>query len=261
MRSHINLFILASATMVSGAAYAAKPYVGVAAGVAIAHKSKENGNFTAAVPAVTSGSTTVFNAITSGTALGLETKNKAGLALSGTAGLRFDNGLRVEAEVFYTQNDVSSHRNLTVGTAVIDSVDSTVLTRIATPSGTTVGTVIGNGGNGRVKRYGVFANALYDFNREGKFQPYIGAGLGFQRVDVRYIPSNVGVANSGKTRFAYQGIVGATYKISDGLELFGQYNYRASSRARVSTLPLLPATLGVESKQSIFTAGVRIPLG
>lgn len=242
--------------LISSAASAAEPYIGISAGVGVAHKSKENGSITTDIVAAEGN-----GAIPSGTSLGLETRNNAGLALSGTAGVRFENGLRFEAELSYTQNDVKSHSNLAVGGTVVDGAPVSVLTRsAATPTTSTIGAVINNGGDGRVNRIGAFANAFYDFNRQGEIQPYLGAGIGFQNVDVRYIPSGVPVADSSKTVFAYQVIAGVTAKISKRLELFGQYNYRGASRARVP-LELLPARLGVESKQSIFSAGVRIPLG
>jgi opacity protein-like surface antigen len=250
------VFGLATASLTPTAAFAGKPYVGVAIGAAIAEKSKETGGLTSTVPA-----TPDFAAIPSGTSLGLETKNKTGLALSGTAGMRFDNGLRVEVEASFTRNDVRSHKNLAVGGTIIDSVDSAVLTRgLASASNPTVGAVIANGGDGDVKRYGAFANVFYDINRDGNFQPYVGGGIGVQKVDVRYAPSGVVVADASKTRFAYQSIAGATLKLSERFELFGQYTYRGSSRANLP-LQLLPGTLGVQSRQSIFTAGLRIPLG
>lgn len=237
-------------------AVAGTPYIGVGAGLTLPNKSKEKGATTADIPA-----TAAFPAIPSATSLDLETRFKTGFNVSGYAGYRFDNGFRLEAEVAYSENKVKNHRNLAVGGTVVDALDVAVLTRGA-PATTnpTVGTVIGNGGGGRITNWAVMGNAYYDFNAGGSIQPYVGAGLGIQKVDVRYSPSGVGVSQGDKAVFAYQGMAGLTYKISPSFELFGEYKYRGADRADVP-LQLLPARWGVQSSQSLLSLGVRIPLG
>jgi opacity protein-like surface antigen len=237
-------------------AFAEGPYVGVSGGVALPQKSQNKGTFTSTVPA-----TPAFPAIASGTPLEWRTKFDTGYNISAFAGYRFEGGFRIEAEIGYSQFNVKTHSGVTVGGTNIDALDVAVLTR-GTPAAAnpSVGAVVGNGNFGRVKNLGGYANAYYDFNAGGKFQPYLGGGVGIQRVSVNYSPSNVQVGIGKKTVFAYQLMAGATYKVSPGLELFAQYNYRAASRAQIP-LQLLPATLGVESKQSLISVGLRIPLG
>jgi opacity protein-like surface antigen len=248
--------LAASVSAIALPALAGTPYIGVGAGVTLPNKSKDRGALTGTVPA-----TAAFPAIASGTSLGLETRFKKGFNVSGFAGYRFDNGFRLEAEVAYSENRVKDHRNLAVGGTVIDGLDSAVLTRgAASATNPLVGTVIGNGGGGRVSNWAVMGNAYYDFNSGGSIQPYIGGGLGIQKVDVRYSPSNVGVSRGDKAVFAYQGMAGLTYKVSPSFEVFGEYKYRGADRASVP-LQLLPATWGVQSGQSILSMGVRIPLG
>jgi hypothetical protein len=55
-------------------------------------------------------------------------------------------------------------------------------------------------------------------------------------------------------------MAGATYKIGPGMEIFGQYNYRDAGSTKMR-LDLLPADLNAKSKQSIFSLGLRIPIG
>lgn len=237
-------------------AMAGEPYVGVSVGATLQQKSNDRGTFTSAVPA-----TAAFPAIASGTPLTLETRFKTGFNIAGQAGYRFDNGFRVEAEVAYSENDVKRHNNLTVGGTNIDALDVAVLTRgVPAAANPRVGAVIGNGGKGRARNFSVFANAYYDFNREGSLQPYIGAGLGVQQAKIRYQPSDVPVANGKKSVFAYQLIAGLTYKISPGMEVFGQYNYRSSDRVNIP-LSIVPATFDVQNKASVLSLGLRIPLG
>jgi opacity protein-like surface antigen len=233
----------------------AQTYVGVSTGLTLPNDSKNKGEFTAAVPA-----TATAGAIPSGTSLAWDTDFKNGYNISAQIGHRFNGGFRVEGELNYSRSGIEGHKNVTVGGANIDGVDVSVLTRGA-PATTnpTVGTVVASSG-GKLANFGGFVNGFYDFNSGGSFQPYIGAGAGFQRVKVDYRPSNVDIGQGKKTKFAYQLMAGATYKMGPGLEIFGQYNYRDAGRTKFG-LDLLPADLSVQNKQSIVSLGLRIPLG
>lgn len=258
MRSSLKLFaVLAAGTSLafSGTAYAGEPYVGASAGLNIPSDSKNRGEFNADVPA-----TADFDAIASGTDLDWTTELNNGLDLNLLAGYRLDNGIRLELQGFYNKANVDLHRDLAVGGAVIDTLDSAVLTRgVADPANPTVGAILGTD-DGQIENYGLFANALYDFQISETFVPYVGAGLGFTRQDVEYAPSGVDVVDDQKTRFAYQAMAGVTYKLSPSFEVFGQYTYRNTDRGDYD-VNLLPATLGVKSEQSLFNVGFRIPLG
>lgn len=253
--------LLCGVLLITGAspAYAQSqsgPYVGLSAGTSIPEDSQNRGSFRADVPA-----TADFPAITNGTPLSWRTRLDGGFNIAGQFGYRFDNGFRPEIEVAYSQYDVRSHDNLAVGGTVIDGIDSAVLTRgPASATNPTVGAVLA-ADPGKIENLGVFANLYYDFNRTGRLQPYIGAGIGAQRVTVDYRPSNVRVADADQTRFAYQAMAGITYKLSSRLDVFGQYNYRATDGRANVDLTLLPANLGVESRQSIITTGVRVHFG
>lgn len=233
----------------------AQTYVGASTGLTLPNDSKNIGEFTATVPA-----TATAGAIPSGTSLAWDTEFKNGYNISGQIGHRFDGGFRVEGELNYSRSSIDGHRNVTVGGANIDGADVSILTRGA-PAATnpTVGTVVGAPG-GKLENYGAFANGYFDFNSGGSFQPYVGGGVGFQKVKVDYQPSGVDIGQGDKTKFAYQLMAGATYKMGPGLEIFGQYNYRDAGRTKFG-LDLLPADLSVQNKQSIVSLGLRIPLG
>jgi len=237
-------------------AYASETYIGVSGGIAIPSDSANEGQFDAAVPA-----TADWGAIPAGTSLGWDTEFDNGWTLSGQVGVKLDSGLRAELEVAYTKYNVATHSGLAAGGAVIDGVDVAVLTRGApSASNPTVGQVIADG-QGSVDSLGAFANAYYDFNAGGTFQPYIGAGIGYQRVNVEFMPSGVPVTDDSDSGLAWQAMAGASFAVSDTIDLFAQYTYRDSfDRAEVA-LDLLPATLGVESRQSLVTAGFRLKLG
>jgi hypothetical protein len=235
----------------------AQTYIGISGGASKAHKSKNRGQFTSEVPATTAPNA-VNGSIPSGTTVGWTTKFDTGYNISAQLGKRLENGLRVEGEFTYSRNGVKRHRGVTVGGANIDGADASILTR-GTTAGATVGTVV-NSGIGRQKSYGVMANAYYDIGgAEAVFQPYVGAGIGLQRTKFDYRPSNIDVGQGKDTNFAWQGMVGATYKMGSA-ELFGQYNYRDAGKTKMR-LDLIPADLNAKSRQSIFSLGVRVPMG
>jgi opacity protein-like surface antigen len=232
----------------SGAAQA-QTYVGVSVGGTMPNDSKNKGEFTADVPATTAAP--IYPAITTGTPVEWTTEFDTGYNISGQIGHRFAGGFRVEGEFNYNRAGIKTHKG-------VSAVDASVLTRGATV-GSTVGTVV-DSGIGKQESYGVFANAYYDFNSGGSFQPYVGAGVGGQKVKFDYRPSNIDVGQGSDTNFAWQAMAGATYKIGPGMEIFGQYNYRNSGSTKME-LDLIPADLKAKSKQSIFSLGLRIPLG
>ncbi|MEL6725439.1 MAG: outer membrane beta-barrel protein, partial [Pseudomonadota bacterium] len=80
----------------------------------------------------------------------------------------------------------------------------------------------------------LMVNALYDFNREGRFQPYLGAGIGVAQVDARArniaatfangagIPTRSVGANGfddSETSLAVQALAGFGYGLTDQLSL------------------------------------------
>lgn len=254
--------ILSPQRALTGAAFAvllvpgvatAQTYGGLSAGVSLPETSNNSGAFGAAVPA-----SPTFPEIPLDTPLAWQTKFDTGYNIAAHFGHRFDGGFRVEAEFNYTRSGIDTHRGVTVGGTDIDAIDASVLTRGAA-LGATVGTVV-DSGIGSQRNYGAFANAFYDFNAGGSFQPYVGGGIGVQRVRFDYRPSDVDVGQGSDTNFAWQLAAGATYKASENFELFGQYNYRDNGKTRLA-LDLLPADLDAKSRQSVFSVGFRIPFG
>jgi opacity protein-like surface antigen len=252
----LPLALLATTVMVAPGTALAQTYIGVSGGISLKNDSDNKGTFTSAVPATTAAP--LYPEIPSGTALGWKTEFDNGLNVNAQVGHRFEGGIRIEGEVSYTRNGVKRHSGVAVGGTSIDAVDASVLTRGALV-GSTVGTVV-DSGIGKTNSLGLFANAFYDFNSGGSFQPFVGGGIGLSRNKVDYRPSDIDVGQGKQTKFAYQLTAGATYKISDNFELFGQYRYRDNGRTRIG-LDLLPADLSVSGRQSILSMGLRIPFG
>jgi opacity protein-like surface antigen len=253
----LPLFLAATAVAVGVPIAAnAQTYVGVSVGGTLPDDSKNKGEFTADVPATTAAP--IYSAIPTGTELGWRTEFDTGYNISGQVGHRFAGGFRVEGEFNYNRAGIKRHSGVSVGGTDIDAVDASVLTRGATV-GATVGTVV-DSGIGKQESYGVFLNGFYDFNSGGSFQPYVGGGIGGQKVKFDYRPSDIDVGQGSDTNFAWQLMAGATYKIGPGLEIFGQYNYRDAGSTKMQ-LDLLPADLNAKSRQSIFSLGLRVPIG
>jgi len=120
-------------------------------------------------------------------------------------------------------------------------------------------------GRGRAMSYGVMANAFYDFHGVlAGVVPYVGVGAGYmwhehRRVGPAAIP---GVNSNGSdATFAYQGIVGAAFPISEvpGLALTAEYRYMATLDQRIPN-NFVGASDVTPQNHSVFL-GVRYAFG
>jgi len=247
---------LAAFAVVPAAAQDEGPYIGLSGGLALPGDSSNSGEFQAEVPA-----TPDFGSIPDDTDLAWDTEFDTGFTIGGQVGYALGNGLRVEVEGSYAEYDVGSHSNLLVGGANIDGVDSAVLTRgAADAANPLVGDVLANG-QGTLSQFGLFGNVFYDLPLTDSLKPYVGAGLGYQWTDVDFQPSGVDVADDDDGNFAYQLMAGTSVGVTESIELFGQYAWRDAFGDADVQLNLLPADLGVETGQSLLTAGVRVKFG
>ncbi|MBS7810985.1 OmpA family protein [Roseococcus pinisoli] len=125
-------------------------------------------------------------------------------------GWGFGNGLRVEVEGNFRQNDFDK----------VNRVNGANL----------------NGRAGGFQRtYGAMANALYDFRIPGVpwFVPYVGGGVGYAWRDWDPLrvngPDGAAISNTSRGGFAYQAIGGAAFPIASvpGLAITAEYRYFA----------------------------------
>jgi len=88
--------------------------------------------------------------------------------------------------------------------------------------------------DGKVRSYGVMANAFYDFDLGAGsfFHPYIGAGLGYQIHEYSGVRVRGGTGSltldGDQGRFAYQAIVGAAFPINPNLSVTAEYRFMGS---------------------------------
>lgn len=104
--------------------------------------------------------------------------------------------------------------------------------------------------NGKVGSLNVMANLIYDFMTGSPFQPYIGAGAG-----VAFIDSNTSL---GSTQFAYQGMLGIAYNISDSMRFMIEGRYVGTTNPSVNT-PIGNVTF--QSQNILALAGVTWKFG
>jgi OOP family OmpA-OmpF porin len=125
-----------------------------------------------------------------------------GVSAYGSFGYGLGNGLRIEAEGDYLTNHVRK-------------------AKLSLPERA----------GGHQDQFGGFLNALYDFNLGLPVYPYLGAGIGYQAVDLVGVNSSLAGATANARgsetsgNFAYQGIVGVSYPIAalPGLSLTADY--------------------------------------
>ena len=130
---------------------------------------------------------------------------KNGFTGEASVGYGFGNGFRVELEGDYFDNQ--AHK--------VDSATGQV------PA------------SGTERKYGAMLNGLYDFDISSPYiYPFIGAGVGYQFLNLRNVktPANGAYINSTPGAFAYQAIVGLSFPIPGaiGLSATVQYRYLAT---------------------------------
>lgn len=116
-------------------------------------------------------------------------------------GYAWGNGFRTEIEGGYRTNDIDKITNTGV-----------------------------RGSSDEIYSWSAMGNVLYDFRNTSAFTPYLGAGIGAARVHVKAntTPGTVAI-HDDSTEFAYQGIAGVNYALTNKVDLGLNYHYFATS--------------------------------
>jgi len=120
----------------------------------------------------------------------------SGVALGGAVGYGFSNNVRIEAEVNYQQNELTSVSDLTGNSAPINGIDAYSIS--------------------------LLANGYYDFKNDSDFTPYLTAGLGFADVWTEFAGGGTSVSNFV---FAYQAGGGLDYSVTEKFTIGVKYRY------------------------------------
>lgn len=145
------------------------------------------------------------NAKTIGNGVNTKYKFDTGGVGVGALGYGLGNGFRVEGEVGYRDSGVS---------------------RASTGSA-----------SGDVSSWGFMGNGLYDFNLGWPVTPYLGAGIGMALVSANKltVPGSAVTVDGTDMNFAYQGIAGVSYAITQNLKLDASYRYFATTNPQYKT--------------------------
>ena len=100
----------------------------------------------------------------------IKSEHDTGIKFGGSVGYHFDNGLRVEGEIFYARAKISKLTNTKLS-----------LTGVALPIDLPESVEIPV--SGTAKQLGGMVNVLYDFDTGDALTPYIGGGIGLVRID------------------------------------------------------------------------------
>lgn len=152
-----------------------------------------------------------------------EAELEAGFLTSGLLGKTFDNGFSVEGEAIYAQSDLNSDELSAVVGAPTDASTSTVA---------------------------LMLNGKYEMATEGKFAPYVGAGLGFGKA--KY---TVDGDSDSDTGLVWQVKAGVALKQSDTVTWDLGYRYL---RAPELTVEDAGDSISVQSSMHALTLGLRV---
>jgi OOP family OmpA-OmpF porin len=144
-------------------------------------------------------------------------KGDTGWTVSGAAGREIGDGFRGEGEVLY-----------------LDSSGK-------------------HAGSGDLKTIAGMVNGYYDFNRQGAWQPFVGAGVGFAQVKV-----DGGISDGDDTGFAYQLKVGVSHPFNDRLTGEVAYRYFGVNGLEFGNGP---GRLDGDFTTQAVTVGLRYKLG
>lgn len=193
--------------------------------------------------------------VAAGTPYAWETDFDTGFVVAGEVGYRLPAGFRAGVEISFTSADVNTHTNVTLAGGDIGALDAAALAGSPDPLGVSVADLVADG-QGEIDGIYYLANAYYDFNTDGRIQPYLGVGIGVADIDVDYSPSGVGIIDDGETLFAYQFKAGTTFKATEQIDIFVEYAYRATDDIDTDN-DLFPGTLEIENQQNLVLAGAR----
>ncbi len=166
----------------------------------------------------------------------IESEFDTGFVVEGAVGWEHESGFRGELALGYQQYDVDT-LTITQDGGIGDFFG--------------VGDLDGFSADavGDVGVFTFMVNGYYALNLD-KFRPYVGVGVGGAIVSADISSLGAKFVDDDDTVFAYQGIVGIEYRLSDSVSLGARYAYFATQD------PTLKDTLGVEFDSEVQSHSV-----
>jgi len=137
---------------------------------------------------------------TPGTSTSAEIEHETGFITGGAVGISFMRSLRMEIEGSYRKTAFDSFQ--ADGTVAVEA-------------------------DGAIRVLAGMVNGFYDIDTGGPFTPYFGAGVGGAFVDLVNFATPPGTPelSDGDFQFAYQGIAGVGYKLTQSVSLGVEYRF------------------------------------
>lgn len=208
-----------------------------------------------------------------------ETAFDPSIAGSVEIGTKLPNGFRGSLEFAYEQADINTHDRGAISLSGVadtdgngfdandpraftapDTLDSFLFDdggELTTFDGTPVADAVLRQGTNSIVNLSAFANLYYDFALSKRIKPYIGAGIGVTQSEVEFAPDGVTVTETDSTRFAYQAKAGTTVQITEKLDLFAEYAYRATSDLKATFTNDSVIKIDIENKRHLAGIGFR----
>jgi outer membrane protein OmpA-like peptidoglycan-associated protein len=169
-----------------------------------------------------------------------------GSAAAGAVGAFLPYAFRIEVEGAYREN----------------KFDTTSFT-FTPPPGAFFIPPITSSASGKVKGWSVMANILKDFPLGSGVTPYIGGGAGMARrhLDMACVAPISCTLSDSDTNFAYQGIAGISFDLTDNLQAFADYRYFVVEKPAYLDETTLAAVSNLKDQSHTGMIGLRLAFG
>ena len=148
-----------------------------------------------------------------------------GLYVAGGAGLSFPRDMDFDGTAINSSADLDTGPVgvLSIGHGFMDNFRGELELGFRTSDVDSVG---GTSASGNADSWSAMINGFYDFDTGGKLTPYVGLGLGGARIDADGISPVSGTrVDDSDFGFAYQGILGISYELSEQWSATADYRY------------------------------------
>jgi OmpA-OmpF porin, OOP family len=195
----------------------------------------------------------------SGQAGGTKTEEAGSSNSSATTKAGFSNGFVGTAAVGYgLGNGIRGELEGSVRQATVNKLENSY----QVDDGTGVISTIDPGSGGRVRVLSLMGNAIYDIPTSIGLTPFVGAGVGGARVELRSfgptgsrLEAPNGTTTTGsKIVPAYQGIAGVNYSVTNNIAVGLTYRYFATDKASIASDAATPTKIAVRDHS--VTAGL-----
>ena len=156
----------------------------------------------------------------------IETSFETGFVALGAFGRAWEQGFRTELELGYRDSGIS--------------------------------TIAGTDANGSQDIFSTMGNIVFDINISEGLAVHLGGGIGLAWTEWSDVSTAISPTFNGtKSNFAYQGIIGASYPLSDGLDLTFEYRYLNQTDLDYPSVPAGNKAMDHDNRNHNVIIGLR----